>query len=59
MYWLVGCYIPSKAALEFPETMSSEADHSLAASVGLDPNLEVEASLQSAKYFPVTFASFG
>ena len=59
MYCLVGCYIHSKTALDYPETMISEADHSLAASVGLDPNLEVEALLQSAKYFPVTFASLG
>lgn len=39
--------------------MSSEADHNLAASNELDPNLDVEASLQSAKYFPLTFASLG
>lgn len=52
-------YNLSKTALESPETMISEADHNLAASLWLEPNLDVEASLQSAKYFPVTFATLG
>lgn len=49
----------SKCALEFLETIISEADHMRAASVKLEPNFEEETSLQSAKYFPLTFASLG
>jgi hypothetical protein len=49
----------SKTAFEPLETMISEAVHNRAASVELDPNLDVEASLQSEKYFPVTFTSLG
>lgn len=40
-------------------TMMSDAIHNLAASVVLDPSLEVKASLQSEKYFPLTFTSLG
>jgi len=41
------------------ETMISEADHNRTASDELDPNFDVVASLQSAKYFPDTFNSLG
>lgn len=41
------------------ETIISEAAHNLAASAELDPNLDVEASLQSEKYFPFTFSNLG
>lgn len=40
-------------------TIISEANHIFSASIWLEPNLEVAASLQSAKYFPVTFSSLG
>lgn len=52
-------YNLSKTALASPETMISDADHSLAASFRLKPNFDGEVSLQSAKYFPVTSASLG
>lgn len=39
--------------------MDWEADQRVAAWVELDPNFEVEASLQSAKYLPDTSATLG
>lgn len=39
--------------------MISEADHNRVASSELDPSFEVDASLQSEKYFPDTSASLG
>nr|GMD07467.1 transcription factor MYB3-like [Ipomoea batatas] len=46
-------------SLESVETSLSEATHILAASVRLEPIFELEASLQSAKYLPLTFSSLG
>lgn len=39
--------------------MDWEAEQSVAAWVELDPNFEMDASLQSAKYFPDTFNNLG
>ncbi|KAK7845524.1 heavy metal-associated isoprenylated plant protein 23 [Quercus suber] len=50
-----GCELKVKKAL----SSLSEADHNRAASDKLDPNFDVAASLQSAKYFPDTFNSLG
>jgi len=54
-----GALSRSKAAFGPLEIMNSEVAHNLEASVELDPNFEVEVSLQSAKYLPETSNSLG
>jgi len=49
----------SKAAFGPLEIMNSEVAHNLVASAKLDPNFEVEVSLQSAKYLPEISDSLG
>lgn len=53
------CLSRSKAAFGPLEIMNSEVAHNLLASARLDPNFEVEVSLQSAKYLPETSDSLG